>query len=103
MDLENLDSKTFSEHLHSTFAIHVPGTAAINIELTAVEEMKTGPDVEQFSIIFRGPLERAIKQGTYTLAHGKLGELSLFLVPVGPDAHGMRYQAVFGRTRRASP
>ena len=31
----------------------------------------------------------------YSLEHATLGTLEVFLVPVGPDAVGMRYDAVF--------
>ena len=29
------------------------------------------------------------------LGHAELGSLGIFLVPVGPDAEGMRYEAIF--------
>lgn len=48
-----------------------------------------------FSLIFRGPPEPIMPQGTYRLHHDTLGALELFLVPVQPDAAGTRYQAIF--------
>ena len=57
-----------------------------------------GPEGEerlQFSLVFRAPVTRVWPQGTYPLAHEELGELELFLVPLGADADGVRYEAVF--------
>ncbi len=36
-------------------------------------------------------------QGTFDLEHDQIGSFALFLVPIGPDAEGMRYEAVFNR------
>ncbi len=48
-----------------------------------------------FSLIFRGPRASVLPQRTYRLAHETLGEFPLFLVPIGPDSAGMRYEAAF--------
>lgn len=59
-----------------------------------------GPDPEgasrqQFSLLFRGPSSPSLDQGTWDLSHDAMGELAVFLVPLGPDAQGPRYEAVF--------
>jgi hypothetical protein len=36
-----------------------------------------------------------VPQAIYAMRHPTLGALDVFLVPIGPDAVGMRYQAVF--------
>lgn len=57
-----------------------------------------GPDGQerlQFSLVFRGPVAPVLRQGSYRLSHQELGELELFLVPLGPDSEGMRYEAAF--------
>lgn len=57
-----------------------------------------GPDGQarrQFSLLFTGPLDRALAQGTYPLHHDALGEVELFLVPLGPAGNTMRYEAAF--------
>ena len=48
-----------------------------------------------FSLIFRAPGGVYLPQRIYALEHPTLGRLMLFLVPLGPDQGGMRYQAVF--------
>jgi hypothetical protein len=53
-------------------------------------------DPPSFTLLFRGPAEPQLAQGTRPLRHARLGALEIFLVPVGRDADGMRYEAVFG-------
>jgi hypothetical protein len=36
-----------------------------------------------------------LPQGSYPLGHQELDGLELFLVPIGPDSLGMRYEAAF--------
>jgi hypothetical protein len=54
-----------------------------------------GVERQQFSLVFRGPAEVPLPQGTYTVTHAELGRLELFLVPIGADADGLRYEAAF--------
>jgi len=98
--LENLNSRIFSEQLHTTFQLRVPGAAPLLLELTEVSEENQSPSVEQFSLEFRGPLVPHIPQGTYNVEHEKLGTFDLFIVPLGPDQSGMRYQVIFSRLRQ---
>jgi len=98
---DNLNSQVFSEHLQTTFRLCVEGAVPLPLELCAVTQNDQGPRVEQFSLLFRGPLKPHFPQGTYTVEHEKLGKFDLFLVPLGPDSAGMRYQAIFSRMRQA--
>ena len=48
-----------------------------------------------FSIVLRGPMEPFLEQRIYKVSHEKIGEMEIFLVPLGPDKTGMKYEAVF--------
>lgn len=48
-----------------------------------------------FSLLFVCPDRRILDQGVYAIEHERLGMLEIFLVPVGADADGVHYQAVF--------
>ena len=48
-----------------------------------------------FSLFFLGPHEPMFEQHIYTFEHDTLGTLEFFIVPVGHDAAGMLYEAVF--------
>lgn len=54
-----------------------------------------GQERRQFDLLFRGPAAPVHPQGTYVLTHAELGELEIFLVPVGADDQGVRYEAAF--------
>jgi hypothetical protein len=71
-------------------------------ELTDVTDYPAGPpDAARtpFAVLFRGPAEPVMPQGTYRVEHEQLGALELFIVPVGPApdeaSTGMCYEAVF--------
>jgi hypothetical protein len=49
-----------------------------------------------FSLEFLGPGAPVLPQQTYGLEHSALGILEIFLVPLGRQEGGMRYEAVFG-------
>lgn len=50
---------------------------------------------EPFSVVLRGPRAPMLRQATYAVRHPSLGRLELFLVPLGPDAQGPRYEVTF--------
>ena len=69
------------------------------VEATAgAEPGGPGPQGQQrmqFSLVFRGPAAPLLPQGTYGVAHEAVGDQELFLVPLGRDADGVRYEAAF--------
>jgi hypothetical protein len=101
--LDSLNSRVFSEQLHTTFRVRVPGPSILSLELSDVTEKNLAPQAEQFSLVFRDPATGHIPQGTYTFEHDKLGTFDLFLVPIGPDSGGMRYEVVFNRLKKRPP
>jgi hypothetical protein len=58
-----------------------------------------GPAFEKrspFSIVLRTQQQdQYLIQAIYRVEHAAMGSLDLFLVPLGPDKNGMRYEAVF--------
>jgi len=67
------------------------------IEVIQTGEAPAGGGRAPFSLVFRSdPDHHAVSQQIFRVDHAELGALDIFLVPIGPDASGMRYQAVFG-------
>ena len=97
---ENLTCRTFSGLLRNTFRVVLPGSPPLPLELTEVTEHSSSPQVESFSLIFRGPLAPRLPQQIHKVEHDKLGAFDLFLVPIGPEKERMCYQAVFNRLRK---
>lgn len=98
--IEQLDSKSFSQQLHTTFQVLVPAIGAVPLELIEVTEYTDQPKLEQFCLIFRGPRDPWFQQKIHTVEHEVLGKMDLFIAPLGPDDKGMRYQVIFNRFRK---
>jgi len=95
-----LDHEVFSKHLGTRFSIAVDGSGSIDAELSKVTELHLSPHQERFSVVFRGPRDQVLSQGTYNFTHQQMGEFSLFIVPMRQDDEGMFYEAVFNRLRK---
>ena len=50
---------------------------------------------EAFSIVLRGNREPVLEQQIYLINNDTMGDMELFIVPIGPDDKGMCYEAVF--------
>ena len=93
----------FATHVGEQFVVMPNGEAAglpmLLAEATENTELGgRGPEGQerlQFSLVFRGPVEPALPQGTFRVSHEELGDLELFLVPIGRDDGGVRYEAAF--------
>jgi uncharacterized protein DUF6916 len=93
----DLTEKAFKERQGDTFTLDGP-VAGTTTELRLDEVTTLGPD--GFTLLFRGALPGWLPQRIYRLRHAALGELDIFLVPIGPDPQGFRYEAVFNRATR---
>jgi Domain of unknown function (DUF6916) len=93
--LEILHKESFAECLQTDFQVIQPGAAAFALKLTKVIEQVKSPRQEAFSVLFHGPADRFIGQGTYKLRNEKMGQLEIFLVPIARDNDGFQYEAVF--------
>jgi hypothetical protein len=83
--------RSYEPLLGHRFELRQPDGTCVAAELAEVEELP-GPG-ECFSLVFRVPDGAPLAQDTYELVHPLLGQLPLFLVPVGPT----QLQAVVNR------
>jgi hypothetical protein len=95
MDLEDLTAATFAPHVGEAFALAAEpgGFELVLAEVTTLAGRPGGRD--PFSLLFRGPAQPLFAQAIHRLEHAQLGALEIFIVPLGPDAGAMRYEAVF--------
>jgi hypothetical protein len=98
--LDNLTAKSLAEHLNTKFSLHLPTSGILELVLINVDDFEPSPTQERFSILFQGPQDPALWQGTYKMEHSRLGTFDLFIVPVSREKDGMRYEAVFNRMRK---
>jgi hypothetical protein len=99
--LESFSLETFTPHVGSTFRI-VSETDELELRLASATPIDLDSSVDAgelervpFNLQFHGPPEPVWHQGTYDLAHERLGTFPLFIVPLGPDQGVMRYEAIF--------
>lgn len=99
---EWLTVEDFAARVGERFDVTAGDGEQVALELAEVtastESGGRGPEGQermQFSLLFRGPDAPVLLQGTYPIGHAELVDLVLFLVPLGPDADGPRYEASF--------
>jgi hypothetical protein len=103
--LESIDIATFAGRVGEVFRIVVDDATALTTRLIDVTPASvsgttatTSPGAggrRPFSVVFRSAPGAPLPQQIYRVHHDELGALELFLVPIGPDEDGMRYEAVF--------
>ena len=103
ISLESLNCKIFSEQLHTQFRLLRDGLEPLPLELIEVKESDPSPQIELFSLQFRGPAAPRMPQHIHTLEHDKLGTLEIFLTAIAGDAEGITYESVFHRFRKTAP
>lgn len=89
-------SAAFETAIGTTFDVDL-GAEALFLHLSEVTRSGDANSVSDrpFSLLFHGPHGRRLEQGTLSLSHPGLGSLEIFVVPLGPDARGERYEAIF--------
>jgi hypothetical protein len=98
--LGELTLSHFVPHLGSTFPRVKEDSPDVVLVLASATSLArraggNGGRREPFSLIFTGPRDVALSQGIHPLRHAELGSLDIFLVPIGIDAAGRRYEAIF--------
>ena len=88
----------FTKQLDTLFKVNV-APKPIDLKLVEVKGFVSGandpPNMERFSLFFNGPADFYLPQRTYELQHEQMGSLEIFLVTIGQDESGFRYEAVF--------
>lgn len=96
---ENFTAEDFTQQLQTKFRVRLGEESAMELELDEVETLSPLVDsrgeVERFSLYFNGPGDLCLQQMIYHIEHEQMGEMDIFLVPIGRDAHGFRYEAIF--------
>jgi hypothetical protein len=97
-DLTTLTAADFEPWLHQTMAIRFTTEVTLDAVLTEVKRLEGSSDASHrpFSFVLTTAQKNEYyQQATFLVVHPDKGELPVFLVPLGPDEHGMRYEAVF--------
>jgi hypothetical protein len=96
--LEQFTIETFRPLVGRTFRVEGED-ARLELELVSADELGKRGDAQRprapFSLVFRGPAEPVLPQQIYRFENDALSAFEIFIVPIGPDAAGMQYEAVF--------
>jgi hypothetical protein len=102
--LESFTQSMFSEAVGTVFRVQTNPEVTTGLRLMEVTPglSTTANDreaarYESFSLVFQGPGEQFLPQRMYAFDHDHLGRFELFIVPVGKEGGGFKYQAVFNR------
>lgn len=98
MAQKRLSYKDFQKLVGDEFIATSAAGERLVLRLQSVE--RTGKAAKghraPFSLIFHEDGHAHLPQQTHSMKHDTLGSVDIFIVPLGPDADGMRYEAVFG-------
>jgi Domain of unknown function (DUF6916) len=99
MDDRKLVFEDFADKVGQIFTITFDDAPGIAITLTEAELLKTGQlppsGRPSFSLIFVGDTPQMLPQRIYRVEQEALGQIELFMVPVGKKPEGFEYQALF--------
>ena len=94
---DTLTMETFSPLVNAEFDVHIDDNVlpVTLLEVTPLNGPGDSPDRQAWSLVFQFPPQQLFDQGTYVFEHADTGSLAIFVVPIGQDENGVRYQAIF--------
>lgn len=110
--LDQVSSGQLRELIGTTFAVTLATGVLAGLKLSAVSgpgRSESGggfPEeagFESFALLFAGPTDPPLGQGTYRFSHERLGWFDLFIVPISANRDGRQYEAIFNRRLPAEP
>jgi len=90
----------FEEQVGKAFRLLLADGPALDFVLVEARKLSlrqaaAAPRSEPFSLVFLGPARPVLAQRIYSLENEALGRLEIFLVPIGADSGGVKYEAIF--------
>jgi hypothetical protein len=87
----------FEPHVGTVFLVPLDDGTAYPLTLTSATRRENMSQISRppFDLRFSGPGPGYLQQQTYVMQHEAMGSFSMFIVPIGQEADGFRYQAIF--------
>src|SRR5690349_8598029 len=102
--LDQLSHESLAKLVKTRFRVEVAPEEGVELELIQVTPRRlthaaglNQPVYELFSLVFLGPADPVLPQSIYAFEGERLGRSELFIVPIGRDPSGIRYEAAFNR------
>ena len=100
--LERLTVDDFRPTVGQPFSVDAGEAGTLELELLEARTIEPGAAAADdaghrspFALDFRGPVDPLLPQSIYRLEHESVGELEIFIVPVGRTEAGTDYEAIF--------
>jgi hypothetical protein len=95
--LEALTKENWEAYLNKDFQVQIDDRNAVGMRLVSVSGFGRSLNGrrEAYSLLFQGPVQPMLVQRIYRILQPQLGGMDIFLVPVGKEAGGVQYEAVF--------
>jgi hypothetical protein len=97
----DLSYAAFVERVGETFLVSREGMEPVQLELVEVDDLRdpkrslpSHVRQDPFQLKLRGPIEPLLPQSTYTFSNDAIGDVQLFLVPMGPEDGSHWYNVV---------
>jgi hypothetical protein len=91
-------AERFLPHVGEVFHV-VDDAQEVPVLLSEVSRLASDGDSRRrrtpFSLLFHAPLGTPLEQLTYRIEKPGMEPFECFLVPLGPDPYGLRFEAVF--------
>ena len=92
--IDPLALQRLREAIDTDFDVEVNGNrCTLRLKLVAIHVRDAAEGYEQFAAHFLGPSDPLLPQATYAFRHQHLGAFPLFIVPLGREDAGVRYEA----------
>jgi hypothetical protein len=102
--LDQISYENFAGLVNTDFHVWIDAQHSVPLKLSEITPRQViatggskGVSYESFALLFLGSAEQVWPQQIYGLESAALGRFELFIVPIGRDANGTRYQAAFNR------
>lgn len=95
--LETLTKDIWEACLDGNFQVEIDDRNLLDLKLHSVSGFGQHPQSrrEAYSLMFQGPMQPVLMQKIHRIRHQQMGQLDIFLVPLGPEGGVMRYEAIF--------
>lgn len=94
-DVRPLSKTHFKKLLNHQFAIHNNLFSTQDVKLIAIDEELSNPELEQFTLTFKGKPSQVLGSNTYWLSHVDEGGFQLYLETKKSEVGDIQYCASF--------
>jgi hypothetical protein len=97
-NLSLVQADDFKTYLNQPVDVHFSESAKVSSVITRITELNSYSPLERaaFSVELQTTGDMTMRpQGIYRINHPVINGLDVFLVPIGLDRNGMKYEAVF--------